>query len=231
MATESGKYTIKDYPKALRPRERMEQVGADGLSDRELIAILLSTGTKEQNALEIADILLTEHKGLNGLAQLSIEELGQTKGIGLGKGSRIAAALEIGKRVSVQGNEYRPHVGSPHDAANLLMENMRYLDREVFKIMLLNTKNRVLSIETISVGSLNTSLVHPREVFKVAIKKSAHAIILGHNHPSGDPNPSLEDQQITKRLTEVGVLIGIAVLDHLIIGDNKYISFKAEGLL
>lgn len=215
----------------MRPRERMEMMGAEALNDRELLAILLSTGTREHNALELADILLNRHQGLRGLVSLSLAELSQVKGIGLGKGCRIAAALEIGKRVSWQGNEYRPVIEGTVDAAILLMEDMRYLDREYFKILLLNSKNSVLSVETVSVGSLNASLVHPREVFKVAIKKSANAIILGHNHPSGDPKASDEDKQVTERLRQVGLIVGIPVLDHIIIGDNQYISFKESGLL
>lgn len=231
MTTTRTNYKMKDYPEETRPRERMEMVGPQALTDRELLAIILSTGSKKRSALELADALLNQHGGLKGLIGLSIQELSSSEGIGPAKGTSILAALEIGKRISGHYNAYRPIIGSSQDASALLMEKMRYLDREHFTTVLLNTKSIVLGIEEVSIGTLNSSMVHPREVYKNAIKKNANAIILGHNHPSGDCTPSEEDIAITKRLCEAGIIIGIRVLDHIIIGDHKYYSFKENGLL
>lgn len=228
---EGSKYTIKDYPEALRPRERIEKMGAEALSDRELLALLLSTGTTEYNALELADIILTECQGLKGLAGISLPELSRFKGVGVGKGARILAALEMGKRISLAASEYRPQINSSQDAANLLMDDLRQSDREIFKIILLNTKNKVISIETIAIGGLNSAVVHPREVFKMAIKKSAYAMILAHNHPSGELEPSQQDQELTIRLKKASELIGIPVLDHIIIGESGYLSFQEKHLM
>ena len=231
MESKESRYTIKDYPCALRPRERMEQMGAEALSDRELLALLLSTGTREHNALELADIVLTECGGVKGMASLSLAELAQFKGVGQGKGARILAALELGKRMSLAAGDYRPQINSSSEAANLLMDDMRHLEREVFKIILLNTKNKVLSIETIALGSLNQAAVEPREVFRVALKKNAYAMIVAHNHPSGDSEPSDEDCQLTERLQLASELIGIPILDHIIIGEYGYMSFREKNLM
>ena len=231
MTTGIVGYRIKDYPQELRPRERMEIIGAQNLSDRELLAIILATGSKDSNVLELAEAILNKYGGFVGLVGLSQEELMENHGIGQAKAATILAVMEIGKRISSKHLKYRPVITGVDDAVQLLMEKMRYLDREHFQAVLLNTKNAVLDIEDISIGTLNSSLVHPREVFKQAIKKSANVVLLGHNHPSGDPTPSPEDLQITKRLAEAGKLIGIEVLDHIIIGDRNYYSFKEQGLL
>lgn len=231
MESKEMRYTIKDYPQALRPRERMEQLGAEALSDRELLALLLSTGTREYNALELADIVLTECGGVKGLPALSLVELAQFKGVGIGKGARILAALELGKRMSLSVGDFRPQINTSREAANLLMDDMRMLEQEMVKIILLNTKNKVLGIETIAVGGLNQAAVEPREVFRAAIKKNAHAIILAHNHPSGDSQPSAEDCLLTERLQLASELIGIPILDHIIIGEYGYTSFKEKNLM
>ena len=228
---ESGYHmSIREMSADLRPRERLLKDGVETLSEIELLAILLRTGTRSVSAMELAAIILTGFKGLRSLIDATVEELSEIKGIGLAKAAQIKAALELGKRMAMKTNKEEPIIKSPEDAVELVMEDMRYLDREYFRAMLLNTKNRVLSLETISVGTLSSSAVHPRELFKVAIKKSAAAIILIHNHPSGDPTPSREDLEVTKRLEEAGKIIGIDVLDHLIIGDNKFVSLKAKGL-
>lgn len=153
------------------------------------------------------------------------------KGIGECKASQILAVVELGKRISTQSVEEKVKVTSPIDIINLLMEDMRYLKKEHFKVAILDTKNQIITIENISVGNLNSSIVHPREVFNAAIRRSANSIILIHNHPSGDPTPSREDINITNRIIDAGNIIGIKVLDHLIIGDNKYISFKERNII
>lgn len=225
------KITMKDMPLELRPRERILKDGPEALSNIELLAILLRIGTKEDNVLELASKILTQVGNIKGLASYSMDDLKNIKGIGLAKAAQIKAAVEIGKRISSAPNEERPIIRSPQDVERLLMEEMRHLDREYFKAISLNTKNNVLAIETVSVGSLSSSIIHPRELFKNPIKRSAAALILVHNHPSGDPSPSKEDLDVTKRLVEVGKLLGIEVLDHIIIGDNKYISLKEKGVI
>ncbi|KUK41871.1 MAG: DNA repair protein RadC [Clostridia bacterium 62_21] len=223
--------TIKDMPSSLRPRERLLANGAGALSDTELVAIILRSGTAETSALNLAALLLTRFGGLRGLLEAATEELISVPGMGPAKAVQVKAALEIGRRVATSAPESRPVVRTPDDVAKLVMETMRHLDREHFRALLLNTKNQVLSIETISVGTLDSSTVHPRELFKSAVKKSAAAVILVHNHPSGDPTPSQADIDLTGRLVQAGSILGIGVLDHIVIGDNRYTSFKACGLL
>jgi DNA repair protein RadC len=218
-------------PAELRPRERLLSVGAVSLSNIELLAILLRTGTKQMSAVDLAAQLFAHFKDLTGLLDATVEELAVVKGVGPVKAVQIKAALEIGRRLALMPATKRTIIQSPDDAALLMMDNMRYLDREHFKAILLNTKNQVLAVETISIGTLNSSVVHPRELFKVAIKKSSANIILVHNHPSGDPTPSREDIDITRRIQEGGEILGISVLDHLIIGDNKFVSLKSKGII
>jgi len=222
---------LKDLPGELLPRERLFQYGPEALSNREILAILLRTGLKGENVLEFAERLLTEAGGLSGLARLTVHELTQLHGLGSAKAAEIKAALELGRRSVSSDPLARPVVNSPQDIAHLVMEEMRYLDREHFRVVSLSTKNHVLGISSISVGSLNSSLVHPRECFKEAIRRNSNAIILLHNHPSGDPNPSREDIDVTRRLSDGGQILGIEVLDHVIIGDNRYISLKERGIL
>lgn len=222
---------IKDMPVSDRPRERLLAEGSEALSNTELLAILIRTGTPTASALNLAAHTLKELGGLRGLVQSGHDELQAIKGLGPAKGAQIKAALELGKRIASLGPENRPVIRCPEDVKNLLMEEMRYLDREHFRTISLNTKNHVLAIDTVSIGSLNSSIVHPRELFKNPIKRSSAALILVHNHPSGDPTPSKEDIEVTKRLSEAGKLLGIEILDHIIIGDQKYISLKEKALL
>ncbi|MFZ5942743.1 MAG: RadC family protein [Bacillota bacterium] len=231
MTSPEYRLTLKEYPVELQPRERLDRYGVQVLSDRELIAILLATGSRESTALDVADAILTKYKGLKNLHGLTVQELSSIKGVGLGKAARILAALEMGKRISLQGGEFRAAIQSPEDVSNLVMEEMRFLDREHFRALLLNTKNQVLTLETISIGNLNSSLVHPRELFKAAVKRSAASIILLHNHPSGDPTPSKDDIEITKRIIEAGKIMGITILDHIIIGNKIYLSMKEKGII
>lgn len=225
--------TLKDLPREERPRERMERLGPAALSSAELLAILLRTGTRTESALELAQRLLgagrEEVGGLHSLARASVSELATFKGIGLAKACQVLAAVEIGRRIAGTVEE-RPVIKGPGDASLLVMENMRHLEQEHFQVILLNIKNQVLGVELVFVGGLASSPVHPREVFKSAIRKSAAGVILVHNHPSGDPSPSREDMEVTRRLTEAGKLLGIEVLDHLVIGDNKYVSFREKGI-
>lgn len=223
--------TLKEMPEQQRPRERLLHFGASSLSDIELLAILLRTGTKNASAIDLAKLLLAKFGDLQGLLDASVEEMAKLKGIGTAKAVQIKAALELSKRLMILPSAKRVTIRTPKDVAALVMGDMRYLDKEYFRALLLNTKNQVLSIETISIGTLDSSMVHPRELFKIAVKKSAAALILVHNHPSGDPTPSKDDINITKRIVKSGEILGISVLDHVIIGDNKFISLKTEGLI
>ncbi|NEY71797.1 RadC family protein [Bacillus mesophilus] len=220
---------IRDFPQNERPRERLIQDGPTSLSNHELLAILLRTGSKQESVIQLANKLLNQFEGLRLLKDATIEELSNIKGIGETKAIQILAALELGRRVGRLQYEDRFVIRSPEDGANYMMEELRFLSQEHFVCLYLNTKNQVLHRKTIFIGSLNASIVHPREVFKEAFKRSAASIICLHNHPSGDPTPSKEDIEVTKRLSECGKIIGIELLDHLIIGDQKYVSLKEKG--
>ncbi|KKM09009.1 DNA repair protein RadC [Clostridiales bacterium PH28_bin88] len=222
--------TIKDMPQEIRPRERMLASGVQALSNTELLAILLRTGNPGETALGVAARILSGPGGLRYLAEATLDDLKGVKGVGLAKAAQVKAAVELGRRVAAARGEERPVIKSPSDVANLVMEEMRYLDREHFRALSLNNKNRVLAVDSISVGGLSSSLVHPREVFKNSIKRSAAAVVLVHNHPSGDPSPSREDVEVTVRLMEAGKILGIEVLDHVVIGDNRYTSLKEKGM-
>ena len=219
---ENIKYSVKDE----FPREKMLKDGVESLSNVELIAVLLRTGSKNKTVTELADELLkVDYEGIRFLKSASIEELCEIEGIGISKATLIKAALELGVRVA-ESEVVRYQVKNPWDIYKYYMESMRYLKEEIFKTVLLNTKNEIITDIDVSHGTLNSSLVHPREVFKQAIKKSANKIILIHNHPSGNVEPSNEDMHITDRLIECGKIIGIEVIDHIIIGDGIYNSFK-----
>src|SRR5690625_2334812 len=225
-------YTIKDLPVSERPREKLYSYGPESLSNAELLAIIIRTGHRQDTALDVAQrILSMDNRGLTYLSEVSIEQLMEVKGIGKCKAAQILAAIEIGKRLSRWGAHEKTRVNSPVVLANLVMDEMRYLNKEHFRIAILDTKNQILSIENISIGTLNASIVHPKDVFYAAIRRNANSIILIHNHPSGDPETSKEDISITNRLIQVGDLLGIKVLDHIIIGDNRYISFKEKNLI
>lgn len=222
---------IKDVPKEDRPRERLLRLGSSHLSNQELLAILLGTGTKKESVMVLGNRILMHFEGLKLLKEATVEELTAIKGIGKAKSVLILAAIELGKRM----NEYKPQeqyvIRSPEDGADYVMEEMRSLNQEHFVALFLNTKNQIIHRQTIFIGSLNSSIVHPREVFREAVKRSAASIIVAHNHPSGDPAPSQEDIHVTRRLAESGKMIGIELLDHLIIGNRKFISLKEKGYL
>lgn len=222
--------SIKEYPENVRPREKLLALGPEALSDQELLAILLRTGVHEKSALDMAQDLL-KGGGLTALVQVSTEELEGQKGIGLAKAAQIKAALELARRLARQSLGPRPVIKSPQDAAQLLMGEMSNLDREHFRVINLNTKNQVIAVDTVSIGNLSASLVHPREVFKLPIKRSAASLILVHNHPSGDISPSKEDLKVTQRLIEAGSILGVDVVDHLIFGYNKFLSMREKGYI
>lgn len=225
-------YTIKELPITERPREKLYNYGPKALSNEELLAIIIRTGNKEDTAIDLARRLLSkDDRGLVSLRDTTLQELMETKGIGKCKAAQILAAIEIGKRINYLDALSKVKINEPSTIANLYMDEMRYLQKEHFRVVLLDTKNQIIATEEISVGTLNASIVHPRDVFRAAIKRNANSIILIHNHPSGDPTPSNEDINITKRLLEAGNLIGIKVLDHIIIGDNKYISFREKNII
>jgi len=228
---ESPNGTLRDVPVEERPRERMMKYGAHALNNAELLAILLRTGTYSENAVGLAMKLLKEIGGLRQLVDRSTEELMSIKGIGPAKALQLQAGIELGRRIARSVMEDRVVIRHPRDVAELLTEELRYLKKEHFVCLFLNTKNHVIGRETLSIGSLNASIVHPREVFLAAIKRSSASLICVHNHPSGDPSPSPEDIEITRRLSEAGAIIGIEVLDHVIIGDRDYVSLKEKGLL
>lgn len=225
------KVNEKIVPREDHLKERLLVEGVKSLTDSELLAILLGKGTNQMNALELATNIINCFGGIRQLLEVSPEELQEITGIGIAKASQIKVALELGKRISLISLTDKPTIYSPKDVVNILMEEMRYLDREHLVALFLNSKNQVLLKDTISIGTLTSSQVHPREVFKNAIRRNASAIILVHNHPSGDPTPSKSDLKTTLRLKEVGEIVGIEVLDHLIIGDNKFISLKAKSLM
>lgn len=225
---------VKDLPTDEKPREKMMRFGPKVLSDSELIAILIGTGTTSKSAIEVSRNLLKVYDNdLNAFFDASIEEIIRTpeiSGIGAAKACKIKAAVELGRRAR-KGKTVYPAGTSPQEVADYLMEEMSEYKQEHFRILLLDSKLKIFKVEEISIGTVNSSLVHPREVFCKAIRQHAVSIILVHNHPSGDPYPSMEDQNITRRLKKAGELLGINVIDHIIIGESDYLSFQELGLL
>ncbi|GEL04995.1 RadC family protein [Rummeliibacillus stabekisii] len=222
---------IRDVHVDDRPRERLKRQGAESLSNQELIAILLRTGTKKESVLHLSNRILTHFEKLHELKNATIEEITAIKGIGEAKAIQLLASIELGKRLHKQRTDERYTIRSPKDAANYLMPDMTSLLQENFVTLFLNVKNQIIHQQTIFIGSLNASIVHPREVFREAVKRSAASIICAHNHPSGNPAPSPEDIDVTKRLQEAGLIMGIELLDHVIIGDHQFISLKEKGYM
>lgn len=217
---------IRELPETEKPREKMITYGASQLSNQELLAILIRTGRENHSALDIAkDVLYYDKRGLAALSNITIEELITIKGIGPSKACQLMAGIELGKRV-MASDHFKEKITCPKDVFEHLEVAVTHLKREKFFTLLLDTKNQIIAVEEISTGSLNASIVHPREVFHYAIKKNAKSMILAHNHPSGHVTPSKEDKQITERLVEVGKIIGIEVIDHIVLGKNSYYSFK-----
>jgi len=222
---------IKDLPLDDRPRERLIASGPGGLRNAELLAILLRVGVRGESAVRVAEKLLAQVGGLPGLHRASVSDLCVIKGVGQSKATQLLAAIELGRRIAIASPEARPTISSPADAANLLMYQLAPLDQEYLYVILLDTRNRVIG-QPIEVyhGSLNTSLIRTGEVFRDAVKANAAAIIVVHNHPSGDPSPSPEDVAVTRVLVEAGKLLDIEVLDHLVIGRQRFVSLKERGL-
>jgi DNA repair protein RadC len=222
--------TIHDFPLAERPRERLQYYGATSLSNAELLAILLRVGTPGENVIELSTRLLVQFGGLGGLVKASFSDLTGVKGLGTAKAAQLKAAIELGRRLIITSPDSRPQITSPLDAANLLMLEMGSLEQEHLRVLLLDTKNRVLSSPTVYVGNVNSSIIRVSEVFREAVRENATALIVAHNHPSGDPTPSPEDVRVTRNLVEAGSLLGIEVLDHLVIGRQQFVSLKERGL-
>ncbi len=223
-------YRITDLDVSDRPRERLAEHGAQALTNAELIAILLRVGIQGENAVEVGQRLLQECGGLHGLHRASFPELCALRGLGQAKAAQIKAAIELGKRLRNEDPDARPTIHSPADAAALVEYEMAALVQEHLRVIVLDTRNRVLSVEKQYVGSLNASTVRVGELFRPAIQRSAASIILAHNHPSGDPSPSPEDVNLTRSAVQAGKLLDIEVLDHIIIGRNRFISLKDKGL-
>ena len=224
-------FTIHDLPTSERPRERLQKLGVDALSAQEILALILGRGIAGESVMVTAQRLLSQFGNLKGIAGASVEELSLVKGIGLAKASQIKAAFELANRLegySEAGD--KPLVKTPEEVVSLVRSRLKGKKKEYFLTLLLNTRNQLIKVAEISIGSLDSSIVHPREVFKEAISASAASVIFVHNHPSGDPTASEDDIKLTKRLAEAGEIVGIDVLDHIIIGDKNYLSLKREGL-
>lgn len=220
---------IRDIVKDDQPRERLLIEGVSSLSNTELLAVLLRTGTKEESVLALAGRILHHFDGLRMLKDATVEELTNINGIGIAKAAQLIAAFELGRRMVRLEYKERYSIRSPEDCAKYMMEEMRFLQQEHFVCLYLNTKNQVMHRQTVFIGSLNASIVHPREVFREAFRRSAASIICLHNHPSGDP--SREDIEVTKRLAECGKIMGVDLLDHIIIGEHRFVSLKEKGYI
>jgi DNA repair protein RadC len=222
---------IKEWPEDERPREKLLKQGAQSLSDAELLALLIESGTGGVTAVDLAKRLLAEHRSLRIIASRGVQELIRMKGIGPARGARIIAAFEAGRRIQAGVIEKRKRIDSPADIVQYYLPKLGNLKKEMFTIILVDSGNRVIRDVTISQGTLNASIVHPREVFKAAVDHLAAGVILLHNHPSGEPLPSKEDKYITAQLVKAGDVMGIPVLDHIILAGDRYFSFAKEGLL
>ena len=224
-------FTIRDLPVSERPRERLQKFGAEALSAQEILAVILGRGVAGESVMVTGQRLLSQFGNLKGIAGASVEELSQVKGIGLAKASQIKAAFELANRLEGYSETgKKPIVKTPEDVVSVIGGRLKDKKKEYFVALMLDTRNQLIKISEVSVGSLDASIVHPREVFKEAIAASAASVIFAHNHPSGDPAASEDDIRLTKRLAEVGEIVGIDVLDHIIIGDKNYLSLKREGL-
>jgi DNA repair protein RadC len=221
---------IKDLPEEIRPRERLLRHGAAALSTAELLAVLLRTGSPSRSALDVATALLARHGTLDRLAGATPRELRETPGVGEVKALHLLAAFELGRRLRMLPPRRRPAIHGPDDVAGLVMDDLRFCETERFWILLLNTRHEVLDRTELTRGGLASSSVHPREIFRAAVRAGAAALILVHNHPSGDPTPSRADVAMTSRICRAARIMGIPVLDHLIVGDGRYVSLRERGV-
>ncbi|MBF0328570.1 MAG: DNA repair protein RadC [Nitrospirae bacterium] len=222
---------VKDWPESERPRERLLNNGPEALSDAQLLAIILRTGSGKTNVMELSLSLLEEFRSLKNIDDASAAELSKINGLGTAKIAQLKAAFEIGKRMMADPKDNRPVLSSSSAVYSFLSPALRHIKKEKFLCLMLDAKNRLLREHLVSEGTLTNSVIHPREAFKEAIKESAASVIFVHNHPSGDPTPSKEDISITERLKSTGNIVGITVLDHLIIGDGRYVSLNEQGLM
>jgi DNA repair protein RadC len=224
-------FTVRDLPIGERPRERLLKLGSEALSAQEILAVILGRGTKGESVMVTSQKLLSRFGNLKGVANASVEELIQTSGIGLAKATQIKAALELGRRLEADaGDKPKRILRSPEDVVAEVRSQLKGKKKEHFLVLCLDTRNRLTNRRLVSMGSLDTSIVHPREVFKEAVSSCAASVIFAHNHPSGDPEPSKEDIELTKRLARAGEIVGIDVLDHIIVCDEGFISLKARNL-
>ncbi len=228
---EVSRLKVTALPRDARPRERLRDVGPGSLGTTELLAILLGTGTRRVGVVPLAEHLLSAFGSLVDLSQARVEEIDRVNGMGPAKAATLVAAFELGRRAEAPAPDARYAIHSPADAARLLLPVMRHLDREHFRAVLLNTRHEVLAMTEVAVGNLDSAPIHPREVFKEAVRRSAAAVIIAHNHPSGNPEPSADDLTITERLRAAGRIVGIEVLDHLIIGHGSYVSLRERGVM
>jgi len=231
----SNGFRIKDLPDSERPRERLAACGAEALRNAELIAILLRTGMKGVSAIEIAEQMLLRFGSLDNLARASLEELRKTKGVGRDKAIAIKSAFTLAQRMAKEMRGESPLLDNPESIADLLREDCRFYDVEHFHVVLLNTRRKLIRVEQVARGTLDSVIIHPREVFKMAISANASAIVIVHNHPSGDPSPSEADIKVTRDLVRAGQLLKIEVLDHVILGrktadrSTDYVSLRELG--
>jgi len=229
--SKESSFTVRDLPRQERPRERLQRFGPEALSAQELLALVIGRGIPKKSVMNIAQELLTRFGNVKAISQATIEELSQIKGIGLAKAAQIKACFELGRREDLEPELKNFDIKDPEAVVKAIRASIKDKAKEHFKLILLNPRNKIIGISTISIGTLNASLVHPREVFKDAITHSAASVVLAHNHPSGDPEPSEDDITITKRLIEVGKILGVEVIDHIIVGKNGFFSFKERGLV
>lgn len=230
MERQNANYRITDLAADERPRERLERFGAQSLTTAELLAILLRVGVRGENAVQVATRLLQDFGGLDGIHRTAFEEVCAQHGVGKAKAAQIKAALELANRLNQDRRGEQPAIHSPGDAAAILQHPMSALEQEELWVILLDTRNRVMRTESIYKGSLNSSQVRVGELFKSAVRRNAAAVIVAHNHPSGDPTPSPDDIAVTRAIVQGGKMLDIEVLDHLVIGRGSYVSLKERGL-
>jgi DNA repair protein RadC len=224
-------FTVRDLPKSERPRERLIKFGPEALSAQELLALIIGRGIPKKSVMNIAQELLARFGNIKAISQASIAGLSEIKGVGLAKAAQIKACFELGKRQDLEPELKNYDIKNPQSVVKAIRASIKDKAKEHFKLILLDTRNKIIGISTISIGTLNASLVHPREIFKEAIIHNSASVVLAHNHPSGDPEPSDEDLTITKRLVDSGKILGIEVIDHIIIGKTNFSSFKERGLI
>jgi DNA repair protein RadC len=229
-ADTTPRFRITDLHEDERPRERLEHLGPSALSNAELLAILLRVGIKGENAVEVGQRLLKDFDGITGIHKASFHEVCAKKGLGRAKTAQIKAALELGNRLALEALKERKVIHSPEDAAALVKYEMSFLEQEELRVILLDTRNRVLEIDEVYKGAVNSSQVRVGELFKNAVRRNAVSIIVVHNHPSGDPTPSPDDIAVTRAIIQAGKLLDIEVLDHLVIGNPQHVSLKERGL-